>query len=153
MGGGAKNAENYPAELIIEILRGIRDTADGLANTDDDENALCSVACCMHSGFDWVTPIEPKEQTLEQKKAAVHAVLGKEISVKWVNGKKENIKLGPAFKDMYRGEYTNDVLDNDLVRAAMSDELAYSSDRVWELTTEKKRLEQVQGLWSQVGGG
>ena len=41
------------------------------------------------------------------------------------------------FKPVYRDEYTNEVLPDDLVRAAICEELTYFNDRVWQITDIK----------------
>ena len=41
------------------------------------------------------------------------------------------------FKPVYRDEYTNEVLPESLVRAAICEELAYFNDKVWQVTDLK----------------
>ena len=52
VGGRAKHAEDYSLELISEILRGIRDTADHEEDWGDshgkDVQSATKVAACFH---------------------------------------------------------------------------------------------------------
>ena len=49
--GRAKAAEHYPMELVVEILRGIRDTADGKHNDYDDDDMPKEQLLCANVGF------------------------------------------------------------------------------------------------------
>ena len=50
LGGRARAAEVYPRKLILEILRGIADTADANCLKDRDENTFQTVSA-FYSGF------------------------------------------------------------------------------------------------------
>ena len=55
-----------------------------------------------------------------------------------VGGGHIEISFDPRnFKPMYRDEYTNEILPEDLVRAAICEELTYFNDRVWQITDLK----------------
>ena len=55
-----------------------------------------------------------------------------------VNGGHDEIPFDSRnFKAVYRDGYTNEKLPDDLVRAAICEELTYFNDRVWQITDIK----------------
>ena len=127
VGGRAKHAEDYSLELISEILRGVRDTADheddwGDSHGEDVEKAT-KVAACFH---------DDRNTNLGAVYRAEDALAKTEklsVKFKYFNGKNEDRKL--EFKDRYKDEYTGEELPMGYVREAMREELDYFCDRVW----------------------
>ena len=125
--GRAKAAEDYSLELISEILRGIRDTADHEEDWDDSlgkdvENAT-KVAGCFH---------DVKDINLGAVYKAEDAMAKTEnLSVKFKHDKGRSEVRKLEFKERYKDEYTGEDLPMGYVREAMREELDYFCDRVW----------------------
>ena len=51
VGGRAKDAALYPLPLIVEILRGMRDTKDATAGFDDEDEIAMRAMAALHSTF------------------------------------------------------------------------------------------------------
>lgn len=126
--GRAKGAENYPIELITEILRGMRDTADaeekwGDENEVDVEVAMKSAA--LFHGSDFINSVNAyKDQDLIKETEKLS------VKFKHENGRVETTPL--AFKDSYQDEYTLEDLPMGHVRMAIQEELAYFCDNISE---------------------
>ena len=128
VGGRAKAAENYPLDLVTEILRGMRDTADHEEQWGDETNSDITQAMLQCSMFH-----EPKfsslvaayrAQDLEEQTQRMS------VKVKFQNGKNRQVDL--QFKETYKDEYTCEQLPMGHVKIAMQEELAYFCDKVWE---------------------
>ena len=126
VGGRAKACENYSPELITEILRGIRDTADHEEEWGDecvaslDANLMC--AALLHDvRLSLVATYRAQDLKEETERLSV--------KFKHTNGRMESVNL--AFKDAYKDEYTSEQLPMGHVRLAMQEELAYFCDKVW----------------------
>ena len=52
LGGRARDAEHYPIDLIVEILRGIRDTADQCSHVYDEDDAIVAAVQNVNVGLD-----------------------------------------------------------------------------------------------------
>ena len=103
VGGRAKAAEDYSIELITEILRGIRDTADmeeewGDAS-DPDVDKAATTAGLMHD-------IEPSSLAAAYRAEDAKADTSNlKVKCKHKSGKLQTTTL--AFKPPYKDEYTN----------------------------------------------
>ena len=91
VGGRAKHAEDYPLELISEILRGIRDTADheddwGDSHGEDVEKAT-KVAGCFHD--DTNTSLGAAYRTED----ALAKTENLSVKFKYMSGKNKDRKL------------------------------------------------------------
>ena len=126
VGGRAKAAEDYSIELITEILRGIRDTADleeewGDAN-DPDVDKAATTAGLMHD-------IEPSSLAAAYRAENAKADTSNlKVKCKHTSGKLQTTTL--AFKPSYKDEHTNEELQKGKVRNAMLEELEYFCDKV-----------------------
>ena len=95
--GRAKAAENYPSELSVEMLRGMRDTADQNMHFDcDDAYAVTALALTPGHGFADVSP-----DLRAHHVAAVTGALSEtndrsNISVTYVGGRRQELTLGLA---------------------------------------------------------
>ena len=127
VGGRAKAAEDYSIELITEIIRGIRDTADveeewGDANEDDLDQAMAKASVLHDVKFSsLVAAYRAQDLKAETQNSMVR--------FKHRNGQTDPVNL--TFKDTYRDEYTNEELPVCHVRQAMQEELEYFCDKVW----------------------
>ena len=127
VGGRAKDAENYPLELITQILRGIRDTADfedewGDAMEVDVDNAVMTAGLLHDVKFSsLVAAYRAEDLKTDTEKL--------QVKFKHKKGRVESLPL--TFKDFYKDEYTQEELPMGDVRLAMQEELAYFCDKVW----------------------
>ena len=127
VGGRAKSAEDYPLELITQILRGMRDTADFAEEWGGETEASIDQAMATNSLFhdrrfcSLVAAYRAKDLEEETKSLRVQ--------FKHVDGRTESLNL--QFKDVYKDEYTQEELPVGHVKIAMQEELAYFCDRVW----------------------
>ena len=127
VGGRAKAAEDYSLELVTDILRGIRDTADHEEEwgdaTDQELNSAVVTAGLLHDvRFSSLVAAYRAEDALSETKNL-------SVKFKHLNGKVNMTNL--VFRDAYKDEYTGEVLPMGHVRNAMLDELEYFCDKVW----------------------
>ena len=127
VGGRAKKCEDYPLDLITEILRGIRDTADHEEEWGDE---LVSALDARVMGAGLLHDVKCSSLVAAYRAQDLKEETQK-LSVKFKhrNGNVEEVKL--AFKDSYKDEYTCEELPIGHVRLAMQEELAYFCDKVW----------------------
>ena len=127
VGGRAKDAENYPLELITQILRGIRDTADfedewGDAMEVDVDNAVMTAGLLHDVKFSsLVAAYRAEDLKTDTEKL--------QVKFKHKKGRVESLPL--TFNNFYKDEYTQEELPMGDVRLAMQEELAYFCDKVW----------------------
>ena len=137
VGGRAKAAEDYSIELVTEILRGVRDTADAEEKWGDEcsEELIASMrtAGVMHDVHDVSVAAAYRSEDLD---AATEKLT---VKLKYADGRVESTEL--VFKDSYKDEYTNEELPLGHVRRAMHEELVYFCDTVWQLVP----VEEVTG--------
>ena len=127
IGGRAKAAEDYSLDLISEIIRGMRDTADHEEEWGDSTEAEVDKAMITAGLFHDV-----KYSSLAAAYRSQDAMARTEnlsVRFKYLNGHVDPAKL--VFKEHYRDEYTNEELPMGFVRDAMREELEYFCDRVW----------------------
>ena len=134
MEGRGKAAAYYPDQLVQQILRGIRDTAD-----EEDRRAslprgphelpcheLVHAVTVAGSLADTdpaiVTQLEARD--IEQKLQRL------KIPVKHANGHVQHQSL--TWKDTYRDECTNEALPHAHIKEAMADELSFLCREVFE---------------------
>ena len=119
VGGRAKLAENYPIELITEILRGMRDTADFEEEWGDETESSINQAMLSSSLLHDVkfTSLAAayRAKDLEEETKALS------VKFKFKKGKVERTNL--VFKQSYKDEYTLEELPKGHVRMAMHEEL------------------------------
>ena len=141
VGGRAKAAEDYSLELVTEILRGIRDTADHEEewgdSTDRDLEQQMITASVMHDVKH--SSLAAAYRAEDVKGETEHL----SVKCKYKSGRTESTKL--KFKDSYRDEYTNEELPLGEVRLAMLDELEYFCDKVWVLVPMEEALNDEDG--------
>ena len=137
VGGRAKAAEDYSVELVSDILRGMRDTADAEEKWGDETSTDIATAMCAAGVFQDVhTTSVAAAYRNEDLDAATQKLT---VKVKYAGGRSASTEL--IFKETYKDEYTNEQLPIGHVRTAMHDELVYFCDKVWELVP----IEEVTG--------
>ena len=129
VGGRAKAAEDYSIELVTEILRGIRDTADAQEKWGDECPQEILTTMKSAGAFQDVKQVSVAAAYKSEDKIAATEKLT--VKVKYADGRVGTTEL--VFKDSYRDEYTNEQLPLGHVRQAMHDELLYFCDQVWVL--------------------
>ena len=140
-GGRAKACENYPIELITEILRGIRDTADHEEEWGDEcvssLDAKVMSAALLHDMSCSSLVAAYRAKDLEESTANLS------VRFKHHNGRIEDVNL--SFKETYKDEYTCEELPIGHVRTAMQEELAYFCDKVWVGVPMSEALDDPNG--------
>ena len=156
VGGRAAAAAFYPVPLLIEILRGIRDTTDSEAQRNIEKEEQSS-----HIGTVLADRVIP-----ESNPACVAGVISKE-EIEAQNNKAHSsipVKRNPKeqvsinfndchFKGKYLDEYTREELPRHLVKAAIIEELSYFNDNVWVLAdySEAKADPEAKIVRSRLG--
>ena len=141
VGGRAKHAENYPLDLIVEILRGMRDTADFEEEWGDETESGIAEAMLTSSVFhspkysSLVAAYRAKD--LEEETKNLH------VKVKCKSGKVDTLRLN--FKEAYKDEYTQEYLPIGHVRTAMQEELDYFCDKVWVAVPLEEAMADPEG--------
>ena len=116
--GRCEDAAFYPLPLVRTLIRGIRDThrADRerrevlsqlIGDADDLDDVVIAVA-----------------DTTGDAKIRVNKVGGGYIQLEWDDRN---------FKEVYRDEYTGEVLPPELIKAAIKEELSYFNAHVWQV--------------------
>ena len=141
VGGRAKAAEDYSVELITEILRGIRDTADfeeewGDSNEPDLDQAMLSAGLLHDVKYSSLAAAYRAEDAKPETENL-------SVKCKYRSGKVATTNL--TFKQSYKDEYTNEELPMGDVRLAMLDELDYFCDKVWDLVPMEQALADPDG--------
>ena len=113
-GGRASKAEIYPLELVLEILRDIRDQCDGLAREDDPDLAAVNVASLLHSGFNADKHGRPLVINSVRYAFAIQDATLKvnkfTCPVKYMDGGTGTISFQNNIKHEYRDEYTGKII-------------------------------------------
>ena len=122
MGGRAAEAAFYSIQLITEILKGIKDTADAEQDLLDAKRttseALMAAVIAHPPGTD---ASQPPPATSSKRTT----------KFRYADGTSVNIDLSGHFRDAYRDEYTNEPLSATHIADAIYDELDYFNDNVW----------------------
>ena len=115
--GRCAAAAFYPLPLIRTFLKGIRRTKDADVRAQKGKKG------------------QDRRDTVQ----AIVEVTGEISTVKKLGGGKLEIKYEDRnFKEVYRDEYTSEILPTHLIRAAIKEELNYFNERVWEITETNK---------------
>ena len=124
-------------ELVSDILRGMRDTADAEEKWGDETTTDVATAMCAAGVFhDIHTTSVAAAYKNEDLDAATQKLT---VKVKYADGRTAATEL--TFKDTYKDEYTNEQFPLGHVRQAMHDELLYFCEKVWALVP----MEEVHG--------
>ena len=139
--GRGAQATFYPTDLIAEIIRGIRDTADHEHDVDQETvhpslSTLMSRAGAVHD-----VHLDPVLAAIQE---ADRAQLQPSRTTKFrlANGKIQNVNLDHHFKDSYVDEYTREHLDLPLTKDAIVNEMEYFNDGVWEFMSADEAKKQ-----------
>ena len=124
VGGRAAAAAFYSPELTLEILRGMRDTADALEV--QEEERVCHMDMAPMYAFTETRSLKEclTNDDLVAQIGKVHDVFkmqdGSTIPIKW-----------DQFKPAYKDEYTSEELPTAGTHSAIMEELNYFNDKVW----------------------
>ena len=117
-------------DLLTEILRGMRDTAD-FEEQDPDDVIPADVAQLMaHAGSMQDIPCD-KVLAAIQEADRDQRTSSRTTKFRHSDGRIQSIDLNKNFKESYRDEYTSEILPHSLLKDAMLDELKYFNDKVW----------------------
>ena len=121
-GGRAFAASFYSLELVKAMLRGIRDTADHEARiVEAREEARM---------LEHVNTAMPSEKTVDGIKGTP---IPMSDGTEW-----STVYWRSNFRDAYKDEYTNEVLRDHLISAAVREELDYFNKHVWRLVDKSE---------------
>ena len=141
LGGRAQRAELYPDELIVEILKGMRDHADQDLLRLDEENSIMQ-ATMLNSGFSNTNSTadlyKPSIDLDIQRLGIVNAISNNSLQLTFTDGTTKTHNVGQHFKETYLDEYTREELPRDLIQKAMIDEMDYVCSIVWDVCTPEE---------------
>ena len=131
-GGRCAAAAFYPLPLVRAILEGMRATTEHIERVKAQSMDCNSIISAVTSAASTI-PMDSDATT----------ILGS--SIKRASGGVLPIGCSPSqFRPRYVDEYTGQVLDPELARSAIIEELDYFNSRVWEIST-KEEMEAVPG--------
>ena len=142
MGGRAKDAAFYPPELITEILRGMRDTADAAYQEESVSTALdfsTKRAGSLHDQPAFSIIAAYKNADLSQSNAK------RRVKFQYLDGRTTSLDLEPHFKELYKDEYTTEVLPKEEAKNAIYDELSYFCDKVFRGVSYEEFAKDPEG--------
>lgn len=142
IGGRAADAAFYPPELITNILRGIRDTADAEFNKvehDVDMNSAMDRAGALHD-----IPACSINAAYRESYSS-HQNDQRRVKFQFLNGNSSAIDLNKHFREMYKDEYTVEPLPKEETKAAIHDEMAYCCDKVFREVTYEEAVRYPDG--------
>ena len=131
-GGRCADAAFYPLPLVVAILEGMKDTREAklAGNAFDQERASYISAISNSAG---TIPVDAGSP--EYPGSSIKRVSGGQMAIQYLE---EN------FKQRYIDEYTGEVLDPALARAAIMEELNYFNEKVWHVE-DSNDMAKVQG--------
>ena len=100
MGKNARDAAYYPPALILEILRGMRDTADH-ARLHDDEGRVLAAATTQNSDVAIPPSVASHQQMCDERDRVVSVADSKPSFFRRANWQKTQIKM--CFKQILSG--------------------------------------------------
>ena len=142
VGGRAAAAAYYPAKLISQILRGMRDTADAESQEYEYSAEMAEAmvsAAMMHDQPPMSLIAAYRESDL------AHSNSQRRVIFKYLDGRQISLSLDGNFKPQYKDEYTNEVLPYESAKDAMLDELQYFCDIVFRGVDIKEALNDPEG--------
>ena len=142
MGGRAAAAAYYPAKLISQILRGMRDTADAEYKEQEwsaDMGKAMASAAMVHDQPPMALMAAYKESDL------AHSNAQRKVLFKYQDGREVSLSLDNHFKPQYKDEYTNEILPFEAAKDAMLDELQYFCNLVFRGVDVKDALADPSG--------
>ena len=131
-GGRCAAAAFYPLPLVRAILEGMRNTTEHLKRIKDQTSDHRTLVSAITDAASTI-PMDTDTETIAGS------------SIKRSSGGVLPIGYSPEqFRPRYVDEYTGQVLDPELARGAIIEELDYFNSRVWEIST-KEEIEAVSG--------
>ena len=126
-GGRTAEAAYYPPDLIVEILRGVRDDADAMLLNSEQEEQGKLLAAVAQSGLN-VTTDQPTYAQQSRSEEASNSIENTRSQFKVLDGTFTEVNW--SFKDSYSGEYTSEPLLYAEIKSAIVDELAFFNEHV-----------------------
>ena len=143
IGGRAADAAFYPPELVTNILRGMRDTADAECNdpcmTHVDMTVAMARAGSLHDIPAYSLKASYRESDLSHQNAQM------KVKFRFLKGHSIDIDLDKNFREMYKDEYTTEPLPKEEAKAAIYDELAYFCDKVFRGVSYEDAVNDPEG--------
>ena len=125
--GRTRAAEIYPPGLVLEILRGMRDTADHLDNVnavagpeDETSGDLADDHALANSGFGHLDYTATWKEEFRDRDIVANIDAEKSFFT-YADGSK--VQINWAFKPSYKDEYTSEELPPAHIHATTIDEL------------------------------
>ena len=122
VGGRCKDAAYYPLPLIRAMLQGMRDTTVAESKDRYEQEKLVQTLSAIGDHPTKLPEVHMPRQATQTSK--VPKTGGGYMNISYDN-----------WKPRYVDEYTGEVLQDQLVRTAMIDELDYFNQHVWEVDT------------------
>ena len=119
-GGRPRGAAFYPPELVLEILRGIRDTDDALVASEEEISDVTASVTAAHSGFAEAGLSHDFERQFHDQDVA-YSISATPGNFKFADGSTQ--KVDWKVKERYVDEYTGEDLPVPQVHEAVVDEL------------------------------
>ena len=142
IGGRAAAAAYYPAKLITQILRGMRDTADA-AHTESEWTPEMSVAM-IHAALHHDQPATSLVAAYRESDLA-HANAQRKVVFNYMDGREISLSLDSNFKPQYKDEYTSEWLPHEATKDAMLDELSYFCQVVFKGVSSEEAMADPEG--------
>lgn len=120
-------------DVVIEMLRSIRDRTDGGSHAYEHAQRLCKSS---FQGFSGIQDVAPTVYSAQEASQQASNSIPDSIEITRLGCKNEQIPFGMHFRERDSYEYANDTLDSGLVQASMADELGCVCRKVLKITSE-----------------
>ena len=145
VGGRAAAAAYYPAKLISQILRGMRDTADAEVKENEYSAEMAEAMVSAYLMQDQSSPALMSLVAAYRESDLAQSNSKRKVIFKYLDGREVSLSLDGNFKPQYKDEYTNEVLPFESAKDAMLDELSYFCDIVFRGVDVKEALSDPEG--------
>ena len=125
MGGRAGPAAIYPLELITEILRGIRDTADAEQRVQESKDIDRHIHLHMQADASMGDRLVSSLNVVRREGELCDQNAGRRTKLRMADGTTRSINLNNHFRSHYLDEYTNEELPMEHIKDAIWVELDY----------------------------
>ena len=139
-------------DLITEILRGMRDTADARDYQYDADEILLKQT-------NWASTVNCLYLTLNSIAVPSTNFQDTKIRLRYLDGSTKNMTFDQLkFKDVYNDDYTGQPMHHRLTQEAIVNEIVYFADKVWRLTTRDHAetlpdAKVIGGMWVMTNKG
>ena len=150
LSGRAHAAERYPDELLLEILRGMRDEEDQAMLREEEEEQDYHRIAAINSTFDDPNLYSPSMSYQFARQTALCAMQSTKTNLTYTDGSTTQHPIGGHFKEAFYDEYTREVLPQELIQQAMSEEMEYFCKHVWQIASFEDAKKDVDATF--IGG-